>query len=138
MTTQAQASGIAAARVLMALVFVLSGLSKLGAADAMRGYMEAMGVPGGLLWPTILFEIGAGLLIIVGYQTRIVAAALAAFTLLTAAIFHNQFSDQIQMIMFLKNVSMAGGFALLAFVGAGAMSVDARAQSRGAQLKSAA
>jgi putative oxidoreductase len=68
------------------------------------------------LWPAILFEIGAGLLIIVGYKTRIVAALLAGFSVLTAAIFHNQFADQIQMIMFLKNLSMAGGFALLACV----------------------
>lgn len=126
MTTQAQASGIAIARILMALIFVLSGLSKIGAADAIRGYMHAMGLPSALLWPTILFEIGAGLLIVVGYQTRIVAAALAGFCLVTAAIFHNQLGDQIQMIMLLKNLSMAGGFVLLAFVGAGALSVDAR------------
>lgn len=126
MNAKTRSYAMAAARVPMALIFILSGLSKIGAADAMRGYMEAMHVPGALLWPTILFEIGAALLIVVGYQTRIVATLLAGFCLLTAAIFHNQFSDQIQMILFLKNVAMAGGFALLASVGPGPLSVDAK------------
>jgi putative oxidoreductase len=126
MNTKTQSYAMAVARVLMALIFILSGLSKIGAADAMRGYMEAMHVPGALLWPTILFEIGAGLLIAVGYRTRIVATLLAGFCLLTASIFHNQFADQIQVILFLKNVTMAGGFALLASVGPGSLSVDAR------------
>lgn len=138
MTSQVQSYGAGVGRVLMALIFVLSGLSKISAADATRGYMEAMGVPGVLLWPTILFEVGAGLLIVVGYQTQIVAALLAGFCVLTAAIFHHQLADQIQMIMFLKNLSMAGGFAVLASVGAGAFSVDARVQRWRAGLKSAA
>lgn len=126
MNTKIQSYVMAVARVLMALIFILSGLSKIGAADAMRGYMEAMHVPGALLWPTILFEIGAGLLIVVGYRTRIVAALLAGFCLLTAAIFHHEFTDQIQMIMFLKNLAMTGGLALLASIGPGSLSVDAK------------
>jgi len=117
---------MAVARVLLALIFVLSGLSKLGSAEAVRGYMEAMGVPGVLLWPTIAFEIGAGVLVMLGYRTRVVALLLAGFCLLTAAVFHRQFSDQIQLIMFLKNISMAGGFLLLAAAGPGAASLDAR------------
>lgn len=129
MNTKTQSYAMAVARVLMALIFILSGLSKIGAADAIRGYMEAMHVPGALLWPTILFEIGAGLLIVVGYRNRIVATLLAGFCLLTAAIFHNQFADQIQMIMFLKNLAMAGGFALLASVGPGSLSVDVKRTS---------
>jgi len=126
MNTQLQAPAMLIARVLMALIFILSGLSKIGATDATLGYMEAMGVPGALLWPTIAFEIGAGLLVALGYQTRIVAFLLSGFCLFSAAIFHHQFSDQIQMIMFLKNVSMAGGFLLLAATGAGPFSLDAR------------
>ncbi len=126
MNTRLQPAAMAAARVLMALIFILSGLSKIGAADAIRGYMEAMHVPGFLLWPTIAFEIGAGLLIVLGYRTRVVALLLAGFSLLTAAIFHNQFSDQIQMIMFLKNIAMAGGFVLLASTGPGHLSLDAK------------
>jgi putative oxidoreductase len=117
---------MAIARVLMALIFILSGLSKLGAADAVRGYMEAMGVPGTLLWPTIAFEIGAGVLVVLGYRTRVIALLLAGFCLATAAIFHHQFADQIQMIMFLKNIAMAGGFLLLAAVGSGSASLDAK------------
>lgn len=126
MNTKTQSYAMAVARVLMALIFILSGLSKIGAAEAIRGYMEAMHVPGSLLWPTILFEIGAGLLIVAGYRTRIVATLLAGFCLLTAVIFHREFSDQIQMIMFLKNLSMAGGFVLLASVGPSHLSLDAR------------
>ena len=126
MNTRLQAPAMAIARVLMALIFILSGLSKLGAADAVRGYMEAMGVPGALLWPTIAFEIGAGVLVALGYRTRVIALLLAGFCLVTAAVFHHQFTDQIQMIMFLKNVAMAGGFLLLAAVGSGSLSLDAK------------
>ena len=126
MNTRLQAPAMAVARVLMALIFTLSGLSKLGATDAVRGYMEAMGVPGALLWPTIAFEIGAGVLVALGYRTRVVALLLAGFCLVTAAIFHHQFADQVQMIMFLKNISMAGGFLLLAAVGPGSFGLDAR------------
>ena len=126
MNTRLHAPTMAIARVLMALIFILSGLSKLGAADAVRGYMDAMGVPGALLWPTVAFEIVAGALVVLGYMTRVIALLLASFCLVTAAIFHHQFSDQIQMIMFLKNISMAGGFLLLAVVGPGSVGLDAR------------
>lgn len=114
----------AAARVLLSLIFLLSGLGKLGALDGTRAYMDAMGVPGALLWPTIAFEVGASLLIILGYRTRVLAVLVAGFCLVSAAIFHHNFGDQIQMIMFLKNVSMAGGFLLLASCGPGPLSLD--------------
>lgn len=126
MNTRLQAPAMAIARVLMALIFILSGLSKLGAADAVRSYMEAMGVPGALLWPTIAFEVGAGVLVALGYHTRVIALLLGGFCLVSAAIFHHQFADQLQMIMFLKNISMAGGFLLLAAVGSGSLSLDAK------------
>lgn len=126
MNTKLQSLGMVAARVLMALIFLLSGLSKIGAAEATRGYMEVMHVPGVLLWPTIVFEIGAAVLIVLGYRTRIVALLLAGFCLLTAVVFHTQFADQVQMFMFLKNVAMAGGFVLLASVGPSRWSLDAR------------
>jgi putative oxidoreductase len=129
MNTKMQAYAMAIARVLMALIFILSGLSKLGATEATAGYMEAMGVPGMLLWPTIAFEIGAGLLVALGYQTRIAAFLLCGFCLVTAVIFHHQFTDQIQMIMFLKNLAMAGGFLLLASVGPEEISLDAKRKS---------
>lgn len=128
MNTKLQAPTMLIARVLMALIFVLSGLSKIGAVDATTVYMEVMGVPGILLWPTIIFEIVAGLLIVAGYQTRIFAFLLAGFCLVSAAVFHHQFVDQIQMIMFLKNLSMAGGFLLLSSVGPGMISLDAKSR----------
>jgi putative oxidoreductase len=115
-----------AARVLLASIFVLSGLSKIVSQGPTEAYMQALGIPGALLWPAILFEIVAGMLVIMGYQTRIAALLMAGFCLVTAAIFHHQFSDQIQMIMLLKNVSMAGGFLLLASVGGGPISLEKR------------
>lgn len=113
-------------RVMIALIFVLAGLNKIPAIEGMQGYMEAMGVPGILIYPTILFEVGAALAIIAGFQTRIVALLLAGFTLLTAFIFHNQLGDQMQFLMFIKNIAIAGGFLFLARHGAGELSFDNR------------
>ncbi|MGF6157517.1 putative oxidoreductase [Ensifer sp. KUDG1] len=138
MTSQQQTYAIAAARTVMVVIFFLSGLSKIGSAESMRGYMESMGVPGTLLWSTILFEIGAALLIVAGYKTRVVALFLAAFSIVTAMVFHSNFADQIQMVMFLKNLSMAGGFFLLACVGAGDFGLDARFEKAERSLRIAA
>ena len=115
-----------AGRAMIALIFVLSGLSKISAIEGTQGYMEAMGVPGILIYPTILFEVVAGLAIIAGFQTRLVALALSGFTLLLALIFHNQLGDQTQFILFIKNVAIAGGFLYLARYGAGELSIDNR------------
>ena len=115
-----------AGRAMIALIFVLSGLSKISAIEGTQGYMEAMGVPGILIYPTILFEVVAGLAIIAGFQTRLVALALSGFTLLLALIFHNQLGDQTQFILFIKNVAIAGGFLFLARYGAGELSIDNR------------
>ena len=115
-----------AGRVMIALIFILSGFGKISALEGTQGYMEAMGLPGILVYPTILFEIAAGLAIIAGYQTRYVALTLAGFSLLTAFIFHRQLGDQTQLMMFMKNVAMAGGFLFLARHGAGELSIDNR------------
>lgn len=88
--------------------------------------MDAMGVPGMLLPLVIVLEVGGGLAIMAGWQTKLVSIALAAFTVVAAAIFHNNFSDQMQMIMFMKNIAIAGGFILLAVHGAGSYSLDNR------------
>ena len=85
-----------------------------------------MGVPGALLPLVILLEVGGAIAIIVGWQTRITAFLLAGFTLLAGLIFHSNFADQMQMIMFMKNVAIAGGFLVLVAHGAGALSVDNR------------
>lgn len=113
-------------RILIALIFVLAGLNKIGAIEGTQGYMEAMGVPGILIYPTILFEVGAGLAIMIGYQTRIVALALAGFCIVTAVLFHNNLGDQTQFVLFMKNFAMAGGFLFLARDGAGQLSLDNR------------
>ena len=91
--------------------------------------MEAMGVPGMLLPLVIALEVGGGLAIIAGWQTRLTAVALAVFTLVAAAIFHNNLADQTQMIMFMKNIAITGGFILLAVHGAGGYSLDNRRAS---------
>lgn len=116
-------------RILMALIFVLAGLNKIGAIEGTQGYMEAMGVPGILIYPTILFEVGAGLAIIIGYQARLVALALAGFCIVTAVLFHNNLGDQTQFVLFMKNFAMAGGFLFLARDGAGEFSLDHRRAS---------
>lgn len=112
------------ARVLLGHIFLLAGISKIGAYAGTQGYMEAMGIPGALLPLVILLEIGGGLSIIAGFQTRLVAYALAAFSVVSAVIFHSNFGDQTQMIMFMKNFAIAGGFMLLASHGSGAYSLD--------------
>jgi putative oxidoreductase len=113
-----------AGRVLLASLFLLSGLSKLGAYTATAGYMSAFGVPSALLPAVIATEVLGAIAIILGWQTRAAAGLLAVFSVLTAITFHTNFGDQIQMIMFLKNVSIAGGFLLLVANGAGPLSVD--------------
>ena len=113
-------------RVLLALMFVMAGWSKIGGYAGTQGYMEAMGVPGFMLPLVILLELGGGLAVVLGLFTRSIAVLLAGFTLMAAFIFHYQPADQMQMLMFMKNVSVAGGFLALAAAGAGAFSVDAR------------
>ncbi len=112
------------ARIFLGQIFLISGLLKIIGYEGTQGYMEAMGVPGMLLPLVILLEVGGGLVIVAGWQTKLVSMALAAFTLAAAMIFHSNFSDQIQMIMFMKNVAITGGFVLLMAYGAGAYSID--------------
>jgi putative oxidoreductase len=113
-------------RSLLALLFLLSGFGKLGAYGATVAYMSSQGVPGALLPVVIATELLGGIAIILGWKTRIVAFLLAGFSLLTALTFHNNLADQIQMIMFFKNISIAGGFLLLVANGAGPLSLDGR------------
>jgi putative oxidoreductase len=118
---------ILAARILLAQIFLLAGLGKLGAGyAATQGYMASMGVPGIMLPLVIALEIGGGLALIVGLLTRWAALGLALFCLASAAIFHTNFAEQTQMIMFMKNLAMAGGLLLLYVHGAGAWSIDSR------------
>lgn len=114
-------------RVLLAAMFLISGLGKIGSYAATAGYMSSAGVPGALLPLVIATEVAGAVCVVVGWKTRVTALLLAGFTLLTAAIFHHNFADQTQAIMFLKNVSIAGGLLVLAANGAGPLSIDRRA-----------
>ncbi|MGB7817101.1 MAG: DoxX family protein [Methylotenera sp.] len=113
-------------RIMLALIFILAGIGKIQDPAGTAGYMQSMGVPGILLWPTIALEVLGGLALAVGYKTRLAAFALAGFSVLAAALFHNEFGDKMQMIMFLKDIAMAGGLLLLAVGGKTAYCVDNR------------
>lgn len=113
-------------RILLASLFLLSGLTKLTSYGATAAYMSATGVSAALLPIVIATEVLGSLAIIVGWHTRMAAFLLAGFTLLAAALFHNNLGDQIQMIMFLKDVAITGGLLMLVANGAGALSLDYR------------
>ena len=113
-------------RIMLALIFILAGVGKMMDPAGTMGYMQSMGVPSILLWPTIALEVLGGLAVAVGYKTRYAAIALAIFSIATAVIFHRNFADQMQMILFLKNIAMAGGLLLLAAGGRTAFSMDNR------------
>ena len=115
-----------AGRILLSVLFLLSGVGKVGAYAATAAYMSSVAVPSVLLPIVIATEVFGALAIILGWQTRITALFLAGYSLLTALVFHTNFADQIEMIMFLKNVSIAGGFLLLVANGAGVLSLDHR------------
>jgi putative oxidoreductase len=122
-----QASLIAAlGRVLIALIFVMSGLGKVASPDATMGYISAANLPFPLLAyiVAVVVEIGGGILLVAGFQTRAVGAVQAIFTVAAAVGFHSAFSDQNQMIHFLKNISMAGGLLQVVAFGAGSFSID--------------
>jgi len=118
-------------RFLLALLFLLSGLGKLGAYAGTAAYMSAAGIPGALLPAVIAIEIFGSLAIVLGWKTRVAALLLAGFSVLTAFAFHNNLADQTQMIMFFKNLSIAGGLLLLATNGAGRWSLERRAAKQG-------
>ena len=112
-------------RIGLSLIFIISGLGKIAGYAGTQQYMEAMGVPGGLLPLVIALEVGGGLAILAGWFTRPAAVALAGFSIVSAALFHANLGDQMQFINFFKNIAIAGGFLALAANGAGAWSLDA-------------
>ncbi len=115
-----------AARILLGLLFVVAGFGKLGNVEGFGAYMATGGIPAALAWPVVLFEILAGLALIAGAFTRIVALALAAFCVVSGVLYHFDPSDQMQMTQLLKNLGLTGGYLLFWITGAGAWSVDAR------------
>lgn len=113
-------------RILLTALFLLSGVGKIGAYAATAGYMASVGVPTATLPLVIALEIGGSLAIILGWHTRVAALLLAGFTVTAGVLFHSNFADQMQMIMFMKNISIAGAFLMLAANGAGPLSLDTR------------
>ena len=113
-------------RVLMAIMFIQGGVEKIFGYAGAQGYMEAAGVPGVLLPLVILTETGGGLCVLLGLFTRWAAIALAGFCVLAAILFHWQPGDMMQMINFMKNITIAGGFLVLAGAGPGALALDKR------------
>ena len=115
-------------RLLIGLPFLMSGIGKLTTYAATTAYIGSVGLPlAPLGWAiAVAFEIGGGLLLVLGFQARAVALALALFVLATAVFFHRSFADQNQMVHFLKNIMMTGGLLQIAHFGAGLYSLDAR------------
>ncbi len=119
-----------AGRAMLATIFILAGIDKIGAYAGTQAFMESAGIPGILLPAVIGLEIFGGLAVLIGFQTRIAAALLAAFTLLAAIIFHSDFSQQMQSILFMKNVAIAGAFLLLVSQGPGQWAINLQRQLR--------
>ena len=111
-------------RIFISLVFLSSGFNKIGNYEGTIGWMESFGMPGIFLIPAIILEVVVPILIIVGYKVRISSALLSLFCIATAVIFHNDFSNQMQFISFMKNIALAGGFLFLVVNGAKDFSLD--------------
>ena len=112
------------ARALISVLFLISAYNKIFNIEGSMNWMSGYGVPGILIYPTILLEILLPVMIIIGYKVRIAAGILSIFCLLTAFIFHFDFADQIQLILFLKNIGLAGGFLFIVVNGTKEWSLD--------------
>tara|TARA_B100000401_G_scaffold414810_1_gene335978 strand:- start:55 stop:441 length:387 start_codon:yes stop_codon:yes gene_type:complete len=111
-------------RILISALFLISAFNKVFNLDNSMGWMETFGVPGFLIFPAIAIEIILPILVIVGYQARIAAGILSIFCLLTAFLFHFDFSNQSQLVSFLKNIGLAGGFLFIVANGTKDWAVD--------------
>lgn len=111
-------------RVLLAAIFIQAGWGKIGSYAATQGFMQSNGVAGALLPLVIFTELVGGLALLIGYQARLVAFVLAGFTLVAGVLFHYQPGNAGQMIHFMKNVAIVGGFLQVVAFGAGAYSLD--------------
>ena len=111
-------------RLLLSMIFIFSGFTKITGYAATQGYMEAMGVPGMLLPLVIAVELFGGLAILFGFKARLVAILMAGFSVVSALLFHQFWIDESQMNPFMKNIAMAGGFLMIFAHGAGAYSID--------------
>lgn len=121
-----------AARALMAQIFIISGWSKAMGFAATEGYFSSLGIPmAAVVVPlVIVIELGGGLALLFGFRTRGVAAVVAVFCVGSALIAHTNFSDQGQVISFMKNLAMTGGLLMFVRHGAGRASLDGKLESR--------
>ena len=113
-------------RIFISSLFLISAYNKIFNLEGSMGWMEGFGIPGFLIFPAIAVEIILPVLVIVGYQARIAAGILAIFCLMTAFLFHFDFSDQSQLVSFLKNFGLAGGFLFIAVNGTKEWSVETK------------
>ena len=111
-------------RLLLSMIFIFSGFTKITGYAATQGYMEAMGVPVMLLPLVIAVELLGGIAILLGFKARLVAILMAGFSVVSALLFHQFWIDESQMNPFMKNIAMAGGFLMIFAHGAGAYSID--------------
>ena len=111
-------------RILISTLFLLNGVFKISNYDGTVGWIESFGMPGILIIPAIILEVIGPILIIIGYKVRIAAGFLSLFCILTAIIFHNDFSDQMQFTSFLKNIALAGGFLFIVVNGTKDFSIE--------------
>ena len=111
-------------RIFISALFLVSAFNKIFNLDGSIGWMEGFGVPGFLIFPAIAVEIILPILVIVGYRARLAAGVLAVFCLMTAFLFHFDFADQSQLVSFLKNIGLAGGFLFIVANGTKDWAVD--------------
>ena len=111
-------------RILISALFLISAVNKILNLDGSMSWMEGFGIPGFLIFPAIVIEVILPILVIVGYQARIAAGILAIFCLTTAFLFHFDFSNQTQLVSFLKNIGLAGGFLFIVANGTKDWAVD--------------
>ena len=111
-------------RILITALFLLSGVFKISNYDGSVDWMESFGIPEILIIPAIILEVIGPILIIIGYKARIAAGCLSLFCIVTAIIFHNDFSDQMQFTSFLKNIALAGGFLFIVLNGTKDFSIE--------------
>ena len=111
-------------RIFISALFLISAFNKIFNLEGSIGWMEGFGVPGFLIYPGIAIEIILPVLVIVGYQARIAAGVLAIFCLMTAFLFHLDFSSQSQLVSFFKNIGLAGGFLFIVVNGTKDWAVD--------------
>jgi putative oxidoreductase len=111
-------------RIFISALFLISAFNKIFNLEGSTSWMEGFGLPGFLIYPAIVIEIVLPVLVIVGYQARIAAGILSIFCLMTAFIFHFDFSNQMQLVSFLKNIGLAGGFLFIVANGTKDWAVD--------------